>query len=62
MSRYRFLLSGILYGKVKRLETFVKCSILFNTKEGENLNHPREIGFAFHGAGTNTLSILRIKI
>jgi len=23
---------------------------------------PREIGFAFHGAGTNTLSISRIKI
>ena len=27
----------------------------------ENFNHPREIGFAFHGAGTNTLSILRIN-
>jgi hypothetical protein len=30
--------------------------------EDENFNHPREIGFAFHGAGTNTLGILRIKI
>ena len=49
MSRYRFLLSGILYGKVKRLETFEKCSILFKTKEGENFNH------------RNTLSILRIN-
>jgi len=27
----------------------------------DNFNHPREIGFAFHGAGTNTLSILRIN-
>jgi hypothetical protein len=43
-------------------ETFEKRSILFKSKEGENFNHPREIGFAFHGAGTNTLSILRIKI
>jgi hypothetical protein len=43
-------------------ETFEKCSILFKGKEGENFNHPREIGFAFHGAGTNTFSILRIKI
>jgi len=24
---------------------------LFKAKEGENFNHPREIGFAFHGAG-----------
>jgi len=31
-------------------ETFEKCSILFKTKEGENLNH------------RNTLSISRIKI
>jgi len=31
-------------------ETFEKCSILFNNKEGENFNH------------RNTLSILRIKI
>ncbi len=30
--------------------------------EGDNFNHPREIGFAFHGAGTNTLSISRIKL
>jgi hypothetical protein len=43
-------------------ETLEKCSILFKFKEDENFNHPREIGFAFHGAGTNTLSILRIKI
>jgi len=43
-------------------ETFEKRSALFKSKEGENFNHPREIGFAFHGAGTNTLSILRIKI
>jgi hypothetical protein len=28
----------------------------------ENFNHPREMGFAFHGTGTNTLSILRIEI
>jgi len=42
-------------------ETFEKCSILFKIKKGENFNHPREIGFAFHGAGTNTLSILRIN-
>jgi hypothetical protein len=62
MSCYRFLLSGILYGKVKSFETFEKCSILFKAKEGENFNHPSEIGFAFHGAGTNTFSILRIKI
>jgi len=34
---------------------------LFKVKEGENFNHPREIGFAFHGAGTNTLSILSIN-
>jgi len=27
----------------------------------ESFNHPREIGFAFHGAGTNTFSILRIN-
>jgi hypothetical protein len=27
----------------------------------ENFNHPRETGFAFHGAGTNTLSISRIN-
>ncbi|MGD2029515.1 MAG: hypothetical protein PVG86_06200 [Desulfobacterales bacterium] len=33
----------------------------FNNKEGENFNHPREIGYAFHGAGTNTLTILRIN-
>ena len=30
--------------------------------EGEYFNHPRGIGFAFHGAGRNTLSISRIKI
>jgi len=34
---------------------------LFNPKEDENFNRPREIGFAFHGAGTNTWSILRIN-
>jgi len=27
----------------------------------DNFNHPREIGFAFHGAGRNTLSISRIN-
>jgi glutamate-ammonia-ligase adenylyltransferase len=27
----------------------------------EDFNHPREIGFAFHGASTNTFSILRIN-
>jgi hypothetical protein len=43
-------------------ETFEKCSILFKTKKGDNFNHPREMGFAFHGAGTNTLSILRINL
>jgi hypothetical protein len=46
----------------KQHETFEKCSFLLKVKEGENFNHPREIGFAFHGAGTNTLSISRIKI
>jgi len=34
---------------------------LFKAKEGENFNHPREIGFAFHGTGRNTCSILRIN-
>ncbi|MBU0733329.1 MAG: hypothetical protein KKG10_04175, partial [Proteobacteria bacterium] len=43
-------------------ETFEKCSILSAFKEGEYSNHPRGIGFAFHGAGRNTLSISRIKI
>jgi hypothetical protein len=38
-------------------ETFEKCSILFKFKEGENFNHPDEIG-----AGIHTLSILRVKI
>ena len=27
----------------------------------KNFNYPREIDFTFHGAGTNTLSILRIN-
>jgi hypothetical protein len=27
----------------------------------ENFNHPGEIGFTFHGAGTNTFNILRIN-
>jgi len=31
-------------------ESFEKRSVLFKAKEGENFNHPREIGFAFHGA------------
>jgi len=35
---------------------------LFKFKKGDNFNHPREIGLAFHGAGTNTLSISRIKL
>jgi len=39
------------------IETFEKCSILFKFKEGENFNHPDEIGTGIH-----TLSILRIKI
>jgi hypothetical protein len=43
-------------------ETFEKCPILFKVKENENSNHPREICFAFHRAGSNTLSISRIKI
>jgi hypothetical protein len=43
-------------------ETFEKYSSLFKFKEGENFNHPRGIGFAFHRAGRNTFSILRIKI
>ena len=43
-------------------ETFEKCSFLFKFKEGENFNHPREIGSAFHRVGTNILSISRIKI
>jgi hypothetical protein len=43
-------------------ETFEKCQFLFKFKKGDNFNHPREIGFAFHGAGTNTLSISTIKI
>ena len=45
----------------KKLEAFEKRSILLKVKEGENLYHPREIGFTFYGAGTNTLSILRIN-
>jgi hypothetical protein len=43
-------------------ETFEKGSILLKSKQGDNSNHPREIGFVFHGAGTNTLSISRVKI
>ncbi len=43
-------------------ETFEKCSILVKIKEGENFNHPREIGFTFHGAGRNILNISRIEI
>ena len=38
----------------QELESLEKRSVLFKAKEGENFNHPREIGFAFHGAGTNT--------
>jgi hypothetical protein len=37
-------------------ETFEKCSILFKFKEGENFNHPDEIGTGIHA-----LSILRIN-
>jgi hypothetical protein len=44
------------------LEAFEKCQFLFKFKKGDNFNHPREIGFAFHGAGRNTLNISRIKI
>ena len=42
------------------IETFEKCTILFKFKEGENLP-PRTI-FRTYGAGTNTVSILRIKL
>jgi hypothetical protein len=52
---------GDINGERPVVESFEKCSILFKYKKGENFNHPREIGFAFHGAGTNTLSILRIN-
>jgi len=49
---------------LQQYETFEKCSILVKVKppaqrglrpggEGENFNHPRGIGFAFHGAGRN---------
>jgi hypothetical protein len=38
-------------------ETFEKCSILFKFKEGENFNHPDEIGTGIHA-----LSILRIAL
>jgi hypothetical protein len=41
----------------KQHETFEKCSILFKFKEGENFNHPDEIGTGIH-----TLSILRIAL
>ncbi|RZB35808.1 MAG: hypothetical protein SRB2_02800 [Desulfobacteraceae bacterium Eth-SRB2] len=41
------------------IETFEKCSILFNNKEGENFNHPDEKRI---GTGIHTFSILRIKI
>jgi hypothetical protein len=30
------------------LETFEKCAILLKAKKGDNFNHPREIGLAFH--------------
>jgi hypothetical protein len=43
-------------------ETFEKCLFFFKFKESENFDHPRGICFAFHRAGRNTLSILRIKI
>jgi len=39
------------YAAPEYMEAFEKCSILFKAKEGENFNHPREIGFAFHGSG-----------
>jgi hypothetical protein len=39
-----------------------KLGFFVKIKEDENFNHPREIGFAFHGAGRNTDSISRIKI
>jgi len=32
-------------------ETFEKYQFLFKYKKADNFNHPREIGFAFHGAG-----------
>jgi hypothetical protein len=58
---------------INQKETFEKCSILVKVKpparrglrpggEGENFNHPRGIGFAFHGAGRNILNISRIEI
>jgi len=43
-------------------EAIVKCKFLFEFKEGDKFNHPRGIGFAFHGAGRHTMSISRIKI
>jgi hypothetical protein len=48
--------------KNENIETFEKRSILFKAKEGENFNHPREMGFAFHRASRNTLSISRIAL
>ncbi len=42
---------------ILHVETFEKCSILFKFKEGENFNHPAEIGTGIH-----TLSILRIAL
>jgi hypothetical protein len=61
-SEQMFILSKYIDISCCRIETFEKCSILFKFKEDENFNHPREIGFAFHRASRNTLSILRIKI
>jgi len=34
----------------KPLETFEKCQFLFKFKKGDNFNHPRGIGSAFHRA------------
>jgi len=47
---------------MKLIEALEKRSILFKYKAGENFNHHRGMGFAFHRAGRHTLSISRIEI
>jgi hypothetical protein len=46
---------------ISNIETFEKCLFFPKFKEGDNFNHPRGICFAFHRAGRNTLSIMRIN-
>jgi len=52
--------SGPRHGK-----TFENRSISFKIKAHESrfsgINHPREIGFAFHGAGRNMLNIYEVR-